>query len=72
MSRRWRPGEVLGPNTVFNYILAGLPLYWRDKWYHPSFIQNWPVKMIINGATQKLFRRAYPTGTWIKGGDHAK
>ena len=55
---KWRKGPFLTTEDVVKEILHGNPVYWRDKWYHPRFIENWPFIMIKRGAMNQCFRMA--------------
>lgn len=57
-SRKWTKGRKLSPLEAFAEIVAGRPVYFRDKWTHNGWARGWQIAMVIGSANSGVIFEA--------------
>lgn len=56
--RKWEKGRRLTPLEAFAEIVAGRPVYFRDKWTDNGWARGWQTAMVIASANSGVIFEA--------------
>lgn len=58
--RKWKQGRKLTPLEAVSEIIAGRPVYFRNKWTHNGWARGWQISMLIGSANAGVIFEATP------------